>query len=499
MPSLFDSFRATRWLRTLNLLLQALLVLTLVGGLNYLARNHPVRIDLTRHRSFSLSPETLAYVKELPRPVRIVVTLNADSTNPEVRGLLQEYRLATESNRDGAIKVDYVDVFQNRREAEPLGLDQPDLILLLAGDRRSVLTIDELYRVTRDKDNKPQRTAFLGEQVLTAALLDVSSPEKKKVYFLGGHGELRPEDSDANRGLSLVRDQLRLRNFDVESVDLTVARGIPEKASVLVAVAPQSRFEPKEQELLRQYLSASAGRVILLLAPGLSASALGLDDLLLDWGALVDDDVVVDLGNGNMTEDGDLIIGAFQPHPITKTLLDFGLTLRLGATRTVRPDPGRALGGTLNTLTLAATSTTAWGERSYRDRTPVRYDPGIDIRPLPGMEPKDRLGVIIAAERVAVRKGLDFSVRGGRLVVFGSGDLIANSRVANAGNLAVFLSAVNWTAVGDTQLNIPARPIDRFQLSLSANDLARLRYALLFGLPGIAAFLGLVVYWTRRH
>ena len=230
MPSLFDSFRATRWLRTLNLLLQALLVLTLVGGLNYLARNHPVRLDLTRHRSFSLSPETLAYVKDLKRPVRVVVTLNADSTNPEVRGLLQEYRLATEANPGGAIKVDYIDVFQNRREAEPLGLDQPDLILLLAGDRRSVLTIDELYRVTRDKDNKPQRTAFLGEQVLTAALLDVSSPEKNKVYFLGGHGELRPEDSDANRGLSLVRDQLRLRNFDVESVDLTVARAMGLKA-----------------------------------------------------------------------------------------------------------------------------------------------------------------------------------------------------------------------------------------------------------------------------
>jgi hypothetical protein len=70
--------------------------------------------------------------------VRIVVTLNAEATNPEVRGLLQEYRFATESNRDGAIKLYYIDVYQNRRSAEPLGLDKPDLILLLAGDRRSV-------------------------------------------------------------------------------------------------------------------------------------------------------------------------------------------------------------------------------------------------------------------------------------------------------------------------------------------------------------------------
>jgi len=101
--------------------------------------------------------------------------------------------------------------------------------------------------------------------------------------------------------------------------------------------------------------------------------------------------------------------------------------------------------------------------------------------------------------RPVVASADDFTVRGGRLVVFGSGDLIANARIANVGNQSVFLNAVNWTVDQDTQLNIPARPIERFQLSLSANDLAKLRYTLLFALPGVAALLGLAVYWTRRH
>ncbi|MBC7369376.1 MAG: GldG family protein [Undibacterium sp.] len=496
MPSPFQSFRAVRWLRTFNLVLQAMLVLTLVGGLNYLARSHPWRFDLTSDRRFSLSPETLSYVKNLPRPVRIVVTFKNEFDNPEVRGLLQEYRLAAEANPNGAIKVDYIDVYQNRREAEPLGLDQPDVILLIAGDKPRALAIDELYRMVRDKDGRTQRSAFLGEQVLTAALLDVSSPERKKIYFLAGHGELRPEDTDANRGLSSIRELLRSRNFDVETLDLTVARSIPDKAALLIAVAPQSPFKPKEQELLRQYLSNSAGRLLLFLS---TRTTHGLEDLLLDWGTLVDDDVICDTGAENMTEDGDLIIGAFQPHPITQTLINYGLTLRLGETRTVRPDPGRSIGGGLTTLTLAATSLGAWGERGYRERGVPRYDPGVDIRPIPGMEPRDRLGIVTAAERVAVREGLAFSVRGGRLVVFGSGDLISNARIVNVGNQSVFLNAVNWTVDRDTQLNIPARPIERFQLSLSAADLSKLRYALLFALPGLTAFLGLAVYWTRRH
>src|SRR5438552_19177859 len=83
MPAVFDSFRAARWLRTLNLLLQALLFLTLFAGLNYLARNHPSRFDLSSRHRYSLSPETLSYLHNLPRPIRIVVTLTEDAENPE--------------------------------------------------------------------------------------------------------------------------------------------------------------------------------------------------------------------------------------------------------------------------------------------------------------------------------------------------------------------------------------------------------------------------------
>ena len=83
--------------------------------------------------------------------------------------------------------------------------------------------------------------------------------------------------------------------------------------------------------------------------------------------------------------------------------------------------------------------------------------------------------------------------------MFGTGDLIANNRIASAGNLNIFLGAVNWTVDRDTQFNIPVRPIERFQLSLSASDLLKLRYSLLLVLPGAAVVLGLLVYWTRRR
>jgi hypothetical protein len=492
--SFLESFRTVRWLRSLNLLLQAVLVLTFFGGLNYVAKNHAWRFDLTKQRKFSLSAETLSYVKNLQRPVHVVMTLSPENDNPEVKGLIDEYVYATEGRAVGRITKEALDVYQNRRRSEELGVDQAGIIVLLSGDKRRFVTVDELYTYKQKK-----RDEFRGEQVLTAAILDVSTLGREKIYFLSGHGELRIDNADAQIGLSTVRDELKVRNFDVDVLDLTAVRKIPTDASLLIVVAPQSAFSPAEQEILRQYLGgATAGRMMLFLPIGKSTAALGLDELLLDdWGVLVHNDIIVD--PENIAENGDLLVRALAPtHPITKSLVDIGTQpLRAGIARTVVPDPGRALGGGLNTITLAATSANAWGERGGKPGAPFRFDPGVDTRPIPGMDPPDRLGLIVASERLAVRDNLPFSVRGGKLVVFGTGDLITNRRI-DAASLRLMLNAVNWSVDRDHALTIPPRTIERFHLALSASDFTRLRYALLFALPGGALLLGLLVYWTRR-
>jgi ABC-type uncharacterized transport system involved in gliding motility auxiliary subunit len=499
MPSL-DSFRTARWLRTFNLVLQAILFLTLFGGLNYLAQSYHWRKDLTQHRRFSLSAETLSYIERLNRPVKIYVTLSDNNEIPEIRGLLREYTNATEANPNSRITVEYLDVYRDRRQAETLGLTQADVVLLKCDEKTRAVTLSELYRYTQTKDNKTERSAFQGEQVITAAVLEVSSPERKKIYFLAGHGELNPTETDGNRGLSLLRDQLRVRNFEIDVVSLALTRQVPADAALLISVSPQSRFSPAEQELLRDYLRNRAGRLLLFLAPG---STTGLEDLLLDWGVLVDDDLVLETDPANVSDANDLVVFPYdKTHPITQTMWNYNFALHLGRARTVRPDPGRTLGNGLNTVTLVATSSTAWGEVSYNEISLnhlPRFDRGIDISPIPGMEPEKKLGLVVASERLAVRDNLPFSVRGGRLVVFGSGDLPTNNRITRGGNLEILLKSVDWTVDRDTQLNIPARPIERFQLSLSADVFLKLRYTLLFALPGIAGVLGLIVYWTRRR
>ncbi|MDI1250841.1 MAG: GldG family protein [Lacunisphaera sp.] len=488
-----DSFRAARWIRFINLLLQALLFLGLFGGLNYIAQNHLLRFDLTQNRRHSLSAETKSYLDQLERNVNITVTLMKDSDNDEltqvyrdISGLLREYAYVTAAGAKGRVHVEYLDIYQSRKRAEELGLDQPNVVLLTCEGHRRVLTLGEFYR-TKDR----RREAFQGEAALTAAILDVSSLEKKKIYFLSGHGEMRPDDFDPVRGLSQLRDELRQRNFDLLSLDLNLTHKIPDDAALLIIAGPQGRLQPFEEELLRNFLSTRAGRALLLLDPG---QPLGLENLLFDWGVIVYDNVIIDLDPQSLTGTNDTRLWNFLPDPdshITDQLINNVLPVLVGPARVVSDDLGRPADDGLSVKKLIATSKAAYGETNYRQRVAAEFTAGQDL--------KGQLGVMVISERLKPANNLPLSVRGGRLAVVGTADLVTNNRIFNPGNLNLFLATVNWAVDRDTQLNILARPIQLYALTLSQEELVRLRLGLLLAVPGIVGLLGLFVYWTRRN
>lgn len=502
MAAARNRFAAARWGRSINLVLQAVLFLSFFGGLNYLALHHGGRWDLTHHRRHTLTEETKAYLRALDQPVRIVVTIDPYSTDPDIaqanrdiRGLLREYVNFTARKTGlgiastGRITVEDLDIYKDKREADLLQLDQPNVVLVVCNDQRKAIPLADFYAT----ENRVA-VAFKGEQMVTSAILSVTDPNRPHIYFLVGHGEMQPGVVDPASGLSLFATELRLRNLELSVVDLTQQKEVPENAALVVIAAPQGRYDPFEVELLRRYLSDRAGRVMILLPPDVRH---GLDDLLYDWGLVADDVIVAEPDLSNVTELNQLRINSFAPHPITQPLLDNQLPAYFGQTRVVRPDPGRPLDNSLSIHVLAATSESAWGERDYRQRA-YTYNPGFDLKGLAGFEPVNRLGVAVTSERITPPKDLPFTVRGGRLVLFGNADFLANNRIATPGNLALGLNAIEWCIDRDVQLTTLPRPIERYQITLSSADLNKLRVSLLFIVPGLAALFGIVVYWTRR-
>jgi ABC-type uncharacterized transport system involved in gliding motility auxiliary subunit len=220
----------------------------------------------------------------------------------------------------------------------------------------------------------------------------------------------------------------------------------------------------------------------------------GLENLLFDWGVMVYDNVILDPDPRSITENNDMRLWRFLPDPasrITDLFINNVLPVVVGPARVVSDEPGLSLDGGLSVKKLIATSPSAWGETSYRIRNVMpAYTPEQDL--------KGELGIMVISERLKPANNR-LSVRGGRLAVIGAGDLVTNDRINTIGNLHLFLSTVSWAVDRDTQLNIPVRPIQRFQLALSAEELTQLRLGLMLGLPGLVALIGFAVYWTRRN
>ena len=487
-----DSFQANRRLRTTNLVLQAILFLTLFAGINFLALRYSWRFDLTRNRFFSLSAESRSYIEQLKAPVHIVVAFDSqpdtDSVQQarrDVTSLVREYAFAARSGGRNLVTSEELDIYQQTRRAASLGITNKNVVVFTCGERRRYVTLADLY-VVEDGEKR----AFIGERAFTAAILDVTAATKQKLYFLTGHGEMEPGSVAADRGLSQLRDELRARNFDIDILDLVKTRRIPDDAAMLLAIGPRAPYLPEEQDKLRDYLANKSGRLLLALEPGPNQ---GLDELLLDWGARAEDALLVDPNPQEFAEGGDLILRRFATHPITKLLVDNQITLLAGRVRVVRPDPRRAPDPTLKVTDLIGASPTAWGERTFRDTETAQYDPGVDIK---GTATAPSLPVAVVSERVTAAD-LPFSVRGGRLIALGTADIFGNNRL-DGGNLVLARNSINWATERDTQLNIPPRPVAKFQLSLSQTELYKLRLALLLIVPGAVALLGLCVYWSRR-
>ncbi len=490
-----EDFRIVNWYKRINRGAQILLSIVLIVGLNSLATRHFKRFDLSHNHIYSLSPETVAEIDKMEAIAKIIVTIPEESPQEELRHiykyvqrLLREYEYAGQKGGKRKIEVEFVDVYKEIRKADIIyrtyGINQPNLILVVSGDKRRQLLPTDIVDLT---DGLP--SAFKGEKAFTSALMEVTGDRKQKVYFLAGHGEMRLDDVDPKRGLSELAQQLEERNIEMENLDLALAPEVPEEANLVVIASPQGPLMEQEVEKLRKFLGDKAGRLIVLIDPWRKH---GLEDLFYEWGILTDDMLIVDTGPDYQETNGDLLIRRFAQHPITDILLKNHIPVMMGVTRPVRFDLGSPLDERLSTVQLLASSENSWAERSYRqvrDLDDLKFDLATDL--------KGPISIAAVSER-KVSSNLGINLSGGRLVTFGNSDLIANQRIGSIGNFMLFLNTINWCLGRDRMLAIPPRPIEKFQLPLSKPELNRLGLILLT-IPGLLAIMGIAVGWIRRH
>jgi ABC-type uncharacterized transport system involved in gliding motility auxiliary subunit len=493
--SKLEDFKYSRWVNSAQSTFQFILVCSLFVGLNTLSITHFNRYDITENRKYGLSPETISYIHELNEPIRIIVTKSTDDKDSDlsdyytdIENLVREYEYESRKNGNSHIQSEVINVFQQSRLAQGLveefGINKPNLVIFASENKHRVITPDEVYRMEDQK-----KSAFRGEQIFTSALLDVSGSDGNTIYFMKGHGELDINSVDPVKGLSLLSEELKQRNFKVDSLDLTqLTARIPDDADLLVLAGPQQPLLAREVNILKDYLGEKAGRLIVLIDP---ATNNNLGDLFYQWGILADDMIVLDDGPDGMMTGGDLLLRRFDSkHPITESLAKNSQSVVVGLTRPIRADIGAPIDDRLTVIPIVGGSDNSWGERFYRPQgQQIGFDESVDL--------KGPVSVAVVSER-SISSDLGIDIPGGRMVVFGTSNLITNNRLNVLGNFTLILNTLNWALDRNNLLSIAPKPIDRLHITLSQEEMKKLRLALWFLLPGCSAIFGTFVYWLRR-
>ena len=487
----FDDFRVTTKIRKINLWVQIILGFTLYVGLNFLSARHYYSHDFSESHKNSLSPESKAYIKNLPSSVDIYVVVSTRNLEKENMSVLKDLELflsryEAASKTPNKIRVNFVNSNVESKTADELakkfGRNIENSVIVSGKTRSKIIPIDGFYEMSEGSKK------FKGETIITSALLYASNQKQLKIYFTAKHGELKYTDTNATNGLSEFTSALQTSNYKLEELDLTLGKPIPEDADMLIIAAPQISYLPSAIYQIRQYLLERNGKVVVFLRMGSDG---GLKDVFYEWGILADDMQIYDVGDDYESASGDLIVRTIpeKSHTIVESLKKASMPVLFGSVRPVREDMGADVNKSLSLSPLILSSYSSWAEKSYARSGIHKYDESVDLRgPIP---------LAMIASRTGGEK-FNLNIPGGKLAVFGDENFITNKSFYRLGNSMLVLNTINWMFEENKMLPIPPRDIKMYSLTISHNEFIELALRFLI-LPFIILAVGITVSFVRRN
>jgi ABC-type uncharacterized transport system involved in gliding motility auxiliary subunit len=458
-----------------NYVVSVILVIAVVSGLNYVGQRHPKRFDLTAAGRYTLAPQTLQVLSKLKQDVDIKAFFPGGDYAP-LQELLVEYRTA-----GSHIHYEFIDP-----DKQPDVAKQYDVSVYgsfqnpLTGSPLKFGTVVVSFGSRREKIEK--RSEELQEQDLTNAIIKAGRSEAKKVYFIQGHGEKDPSDSE-RAGYSDAKTALESQGYKVETVNLASQGKVPDDAKVLIEAGPTNEPFPQELQFVNDFLNRGGGLLVLV-----DPRAPSLQPFLKNWGVQVDNDLVLDVsGVGRLMGAGPSIplVANYESHKITDR---FRAMTFFPLTRSIQPE--KTLPAGVSVETLFKSDPNSWGETDLKSKE-ASFDPSSDL--------KGPLSLAVAVTKDVKASSDNAPAVKARLVVGGSSNFPINSYFGAQGNGNLFLNMVSWLAQDEDLISIRPRPVEDRRILLSQSQLSLLRLFTVFLLPGIVLVIGVAVVWNRRR
>jgi len=466
------------------------------------------RLDCTRQRIHTLSEKTMNVLNGLKDEARITVLIGSGKASFGRRGEVDisqrvQDMAALYRASSGRVRTEVIRHYRERLRAEKVASRihsqvTPDSVVVECGDRYRAIPFRELVDlpgVTSD-GAEGALPGFLGEEKITAAIVQVTEPDRAAVYFTTGHGEPALAGPSANAMNELVA-ALKRDNYRVEPLNLLQRRAVPADCRALVIAGPASPFDEQETEILHEYLAGNGQLLVLVRAKQPRVNLGALYTLLKEYNVRVEQDrTVIEVYRDPVTgvRVGNLLVVVrdYGKHPVTEGLKGTNCVIQsVYPISTLLPEPkGVVLGAPpklaspYRVTTLMRSGPDSWGETDLKAKK-VKFDKGEDEKgPLP---------IAVAVER---RRGAG----GPRMVVIGAVSIANDEAIRKyAGNRTLLLNSIAWLAKKETKLGIPPQRPHRRALNASRAGWNVVFVITVIGMPLAAALIGAAVWWVRRR
>jgi ABC-type uncharacterized transport system involved in gliding motility auxiliary subunit len=407
----------------------------------------------------TLSPQSREVLDRLKEDVQLDVFLQA-GRDPVLEELFDAYKYHTDR-----VKTRVIDPQVRPELAQQAGITQVPSIRVHMADRSTIVTETD-------------------EESVTNAIHRISNPERKKVYFVTGHGEPAIDDSETVGGFGLFADSLNKQNYLVENLFLPEVEKIPDDAAAVVVVSTEKDYFPREIEILTKYLR-SGGHALFLLEPRQGAA---LTAMLTGFGIQAGDDVVVDqqlrLFEG-MSLGLEPVVAAYGNHPSVAPLKERTLFSLARSVRPVEPLPQGIIA-----TPIALTAKTSWAETDVDmllEQSQAQLTDADREGPVP-------LGVAASAFAKDIGGEGDGELK---VAAFGDATFATNKYWRQLFNDALVLSVTGWLAGEEARVSIGPRIVRASRAHLNQAQGLTVFYLSVLVLPELILLAGVAVWWRR--
>ena len=440
-----------------NLVVYTAVGLAIIVLVNWFVDRHNHRWDLTPNKKYSLSPQTTKIIKGLNRDVSIYV-FDRERGFRERRDLLDNYEVLSPK-----VKVQYVDPDRQPALAKQYGVRSYGTVIAASGDKH--------YEAQGD-----------AEDGVTNAIVRLLKGQKT-VYFVQGHGE-RDVESGERSGYDHLKKALDAENYQTKTLVLLQKFEVPTDCALLVIAGPKNDYLPQEIDAIKKYLT-DGGRALLFLDPAVELPDLA--KMLAEWNVTVRNDLVIDENP---------VAQIFGTRPEMPLVIKYGsspIVQPLARMATLFPltrsfELGKEYKAGVTTESLCETTADSYGFTDFNSN--IR-----DVTMRPG---KDIKGPLTVAVSGSVSTGAGEKKKEGRFVALGTSSLAANAYLGFQGNRDLVMNMVDWLSADEDLISIRPKPPESQQLNLTTQQMRKLLFGGVFGLPLLIIVAGTTVWWRRR-